>query len=280
MCGSDGRRSRRRMSKLVLLAAVAALAAPSSALAADRQVSISGSSFLPGRALALVGDKVIWTNKDSLTKHNVTFADGTKSPDLARNEAYARQFTTAGTFGYRCTLHTGMTGSVVVADLHLSGPARPVAYGRQALFTGLAPSGAAVEIKRGTDTVDTVTAGADGRFSVGVPATVPGQYRATAGDKTSAPVALKVRPRVVLTTRRSGRTAYVTVSTRPAQAGAPVVLQRRKASGWTRVGSARLNARSKATFRLVVRRTTKVRAKLTRGVGGYSPSTSAILTLR
>lgn len=280
MRGRDGRGGRRRMERLVVLAVVAALAAPTSALAAQRSVSISSSTFLPGRALALVDDTVLWTNKDFLT-HNVTFADGTASPDLARTQTYTRQFTARGTFGYRCTLHTGMTGSVVVADVHLSGPAAPVPYGRRALFSGLAPSGAAIEIKRGTETVGTTTAASDGRFTVGVPANVPGRYHAATGDgKTSAAVALKVRPRVLLAARRSGRTAYVTVSTRPAQARAPVVLQRRTASGWTRVGSGRLGSRSKATFRLVVRGTTRVRAKLTRGVRGYSPSTSSILTLR
>ena len=268
------------MTKLVLLTVVAGLAAPSSALAADRHVSISSSSFLPSRALALVEDTVVWTNKD-LAKHNVTFDDGPKSPDLARYEMFRRPFTSTGTFGYRCTLHTGMRGTVAVADLHLSGPAGPVLYGSRALFHGLAPASATVEIKRGTDTVVPTTAASDGRFSVGVPATIPGQYHAEAADgKTSSAVALKVRPRVVLTTRRSGRTAYVTISTRPVQAGAPVVLQRRTASGWARVGSARLNSRSKATFKVVVRGTTKLRAKLTRGVGGYSPSTSAIVTLR
>jgi plastocyanin len=268
------------MRRVVVLAVAAALAAPASALAAERPVSISSSTFLPSRALALVDDTVRWTNKDFVA-HNVTFADGTASPDLARTHAYARQFTARGTFGYRCTLHTGMTGSVVVADLHLSGPATPVLYDRPAVFTGLAPGDARVELKRGTETVGTTTAGSDGRFSVRVPARVPGRYHATTGDgKTSADVALKVRPRVLLAARRSGRTAYVTVSTRPAQAGAPVVLQRRTASGWARVGSARLSSRSKATFRLVVRGTTRVRAKLTRGVRGYSPSTSSILTLR
>jgi plastocyanin len=267
------------MRRLALLAVVAALAAPGSALAADRHVSISSSSFLPGRVLALVDDTVVWTNKD-VAKHNVTFADGSKSPDLGRDDTFRRQFTTAGTFDYRCTLHFGMTGKVAVADLHLSGPGAPLLYGRQAVFSGLAPGNATVSVKRGTETVGTATAATNGRFSVGVPARVPGRYYAEADGKTSSAVALKVRPRVVLTTRRSGRTAYVTVSTRPAQAGAPVVLQRRTASGWARVGSARLSSRSKATFRLVVRGTTKVRAKLTRGVRGYSPSTSAILTLR
>jgi plastocyanin len=267
------------MRRLVTLAVLAALAAPGSALAAD-SVSISGSTFSPSRALALVGDTVVWTNNDAFKEHNVTFEDGETSGNLGKGARYSRTFPSAGTFGYRCTLHQGMSGSVAVAEIHLSGPATPVLHGRRAVFSGLAPSGASVELKRGTETVATATAGTDGRFSVGVPAWVPGRYHATAAGRTSAAVALKVRPRVSLVTRRSGRTAFVTVSTTPAQVGAPVVLHRRTASGWARVGSARLGSRSRATFRLVVRGTTRVRAKLTRGVGGYSPSTSPILTLR
>ncbi len=268
------------MRKVAVLAAVAALAAPSAALAAERSVSISGSSFSPSRLVVLPGDVVVWTNKDSMT-HDVQFQDGVSSPPLARGAHFRRQFDSLGVFDYFCSFHpTFMKGRITVVEVYLTGPSAPVRYGASATFTGLAPAGAAVEIRRGTDTVDTATAGSDGRFSVRVPARIPGRYHASAGEKTSSAVVLRVRPRVLLAARRSGRTAYVTVSTRPAQAGAPVVLQRRTASGWARVGSARLNSRSKATFRLVVRGTTRVRAKLARGVRGYSPSTSRVLTLR
>ncbi len=267
------------MRKLVLVMLVAALAAPTSAVAAERHVTISGSSFQPSRALALVGDTVVWTNRD-FAKHNVTFADGQKSEDLARDGKYSRSFSGVGSFAYECKLHRGMTGTVSVAQLHLSAPATPVRYGATATFTGLAPAGATVEIKRGADVVRTATAAGDGKFSVGVPATVPGQYFASADGKTSAAVALKVRPRVALATRRSRAAVYVNVSTTPAQVGAPVVLQRRTRSGWARVASARLNSRSKATFRVVPRMRMAVRVQLTRGVQGYSPSTSATVTIR
>ncbi len=260
----------------------AALAVPGSALAAQRDISISGNAFQPRTTLALPGDTVVWRNND-FAFHNVTFED-VASPTLARGDRYERSFAAADSFGYRCTLHSGMTGSVSVSDLHFFAPTTPVLFGSRALFTGLAPAGATVEIQRmtasGAETVGTTTAAGDGKYQAALAARLPGRYQAATAGKTSALRSLKVRPRVSLAARRSGRTAFVTVSTTPAQAGAPILLQRRTASGWARVGSARLNARSKATFRLVVRGTTRVRAKLTRGVRGYSPSTSRILTLR
>ena len=272
------------MRKLVLLGAVAALAAPSSASAADRHVAISGSSFQPGRALALLEEKVVWTNHDLAAAHNVTFPDGVRSPDLARGQIFERTFTSAGTFAYHCTLHAGMRGTVSVAALHLSGPATPVRYGATATFTGLAPENSSVELQRvttaGMETVVSTTAGANGAFRIALAAKLPGQYHATAGGRTSALVRLKVRPRVVVATRRSRGAFSVNVSTTPSQAGAPVVLQRRTSSGWARLASARLSSRSHATFRVVPRATMKLRVQLTRGVHGFSPSTSATITVR
>jgi plastocyanin len=49
--------------------------------------------------------------------HNVTFngaaPTGGNIPDT-RSGSVARTFPTAGTFGYQCTRHGGMTGQVVV----------------------------------------------------------------------------------------------------------------------------------------------------------------------
>lgn len=278
MRGSESRAGWGTTTKLALLAVAIGLAAPGSAAAETRNVAIVDNSF-PFRVLALTGDTVTWKN-EGRNVHNVTFDDGQRSDNLPPGQPYSRTFTAPGSHPYRCTLHHGMRGTVSVAHLHLSGPATPVRYGATATFTGLAPASATVEIKRGTEVVRTATAAGDGKFSARVPATVPGQYFATADGRTSAAVALKVRSRVALATRRSGATVYVNVSTTPAQVGAPVVLQRRTSSGWARVASARLNSRSKATFRVVPRARMALRVQLTRGVQGYSPSTSATITIR
>ena len=58
------------MRKLLVLAAVGLLAFPTAASAAERQVHTMGTSFMPGRVIALRGDSVRWTNTD-LQRHDV-----------------------------------------------------------------------------------------------------------------------------------------------------------------------------------------------------------------
>jgi len=76
------------------------------------QVDMSGTAFSPQTVTIAVGKSVRWTNKDPV-QHNVTgesFGTGNLDP----NESATVQFNTAGTFEYECTLHAGMTGTVVV----------------------------------------------------------------------------------------------------------------------------------------------------------------------
>jgi plastocyanin len=73
------------------------------------------SSFSPTRVDIAQGGTVTWTF--GATAHNVTF--GSAAPPCGNiaastNTSVGRTFPTAGTFEYVCTLHAGMTGSVVV----------------------------------------------------------------------------------------------------------------------------------------------------------------------
>jgi plastocyanin len=61
------------------------------------------------------GDKVTWTNKDSVG-HDVT-GDNFKSGDsggLQNGDTFSHTFDKKGKFDYVCTVHPGMTGSVTV----------------------------------------------------------------------------------------------------------------------------------------------------------------------
>jgi plastocyanin len=61
-----------------------------------------------------VGSKVTWTNTDSVT-HTVTSDNGVfGSGDLAPNATFSYTFNTTGTFAYHCSIHTYMTGTVIV----------------------------------------------------------------------------------------------------------------------------------------------------------------------
>jgi plastocyanin len=266
--------------RLALVAALACLVSPAAAAAADRSVAIRFNRFQPFDLITLTGDRVVWTNGDP-TAHNVTASGFPSSGDLGQGASHEATFGGAGRFSYRCTLHGGMSGVVSVYELYLAGPGVPIRHGRTATLSGLAPPSSSVMIHSSADgsVVATVSASASGAFAATIPG-APGRYFAMAGERTSAAVGVAVRPRVSLRYRRSGGRIVFTVGTRPSQAGAPVAVERRRGGGWARVARGRLNAGSQATFRVAVTPGARIRARLVRGVGGYSPATSGTIRVR
>jgi plastocyanin len=76
----------------------------------------ASNSFSPSPVDISVGGSVTW-NFTGLTAHNVTFAGTTGAPQNipdTQSASVTRTFTAAGTFNYNCTIHAGMTGTVVV----------------------------------------------------------------------------------------------------------------------------------------------------------------------
>lgn len=101
-----------RASRIACAALTAgALAAPAVAGAA-RQVTLKDIAFRPATISIARGDTVRWVWRDGSTIHNVTFK-GFRSPTKSSG-TYTHRFTRAGTFRYRCTIHPGMNGKVVV----------------------------------------------------------------------------------------------------------------------------------------------------------------------
>jgi plastocyanin len=80
---------------------------------ATNAVSVADNIFTPANIVVAVGTTVTWTWSPNVTTHNVVFGDGSKSADQATG-TFSRIFSTAGTFNYSCTLHSGMNGSVKV----------------------------------------------------------------------------------------------------------------------------------------------------------------------
>ncbi len=77
-------------------------------------VTIQNFSFSPSILTVKVGDKVTWTNQDSMG-HSVTADD--KSFDtgvMANGESKSLTFAKAGSFAYHCSVHPSMMGTVVV----------------------------------------------------------------------------------------------------------------------------------------------------------------------
>jgi plastocyanin len=76
-------------------------------------ISVSNDRFTPSATTVPSGTTVTWTWAQGATDHNVTFDDGTHSA-TQRTGTYARTFSSAGSFPYHCTIHSGMNGSVTV----------------------------------------------------------------------------------------------------------------------------------------------------------------------
>ena len=83
--------------------------------AANEVLATTGNAFTPSTLTVAKGTTVTFTFQ--ATTHNVTFANVAGAPANISNTAnngVQRLFATAGTFGYDCTLHAGMNGTVVV----------------------------------------------------------------------------------------------------------------------------------------------------------------------
>jgi plastocyanin len=85
------------------------------AQAATVAVAITNYTFAPAKVTVHPGDKVIWTNQDSIP-HTATALDG-KSFDsgaIDPNASWGFTFTKPGAYKYRCAIHPDMQGEVDV----------------------------------------------------------------------------------------------------------------------------------------------------------------------
>ena len=72
-------------------------------------VSLDGFAFSPSTLTISIGETVTWTLNAS---HTVVSDDFT--PVAGSNSTYSHQFDTAGEFGYKCGIHSSMTGTIIV----------------------------------------------------------------------------------------------------------------------------------------------------------------------
>jgi plastocyanin len=75
-------------------------------------VDVIDNAFKPKTIEVAVGDTVTWDFRGGAA-HNVV-GDGFKSDTLGKGNTFEHTFNSAGSFGYVCTLHAGMTGTVEV----------------------------------------------------------------------------------------------------------------------------------------------------------------------
>ena len=79
-----------------------------------RMVGTPSQAFVPQTITIPVGRVITWRNDDSVihttTSDTGAWDSGTRSP----GQTYSRTFSTVGTFQYHCSIHPGMTGTIVV----------------------------------------------------------------------------------------------------------------------------------------------------------------------
>jgi plastocyanin len=76
------------------------------------QIKMQNIQFAPKEAKVKVGQKVIWTNDDTVG-HNVV-GGPIKSEVFNKGETFSYTPTKAGTISYVCTIHPGMDGKLTV----------------------------------------------------------------------------------------------------------------------------------------------------------------------
>jgi plastocyanin len=78
-------------------------------------VAMKNIAFAPATVRVKVGQKITWTNDDSVP-HNVTSQSGEKiaSDTFGKGGTFSFTPTKAGTINYVCTIHPGMDGTIVV----------------------------------------------------------------------------------------------------------------------------------------------------------------------
>jgi plastocyanin len=81
---------------------------------ATERVRIVDFSFRPRRIEVDRGTRVRWVNRGG-AQHTTTSTSGLwDSGSMSTGDTFSRVFRKAGTFRFRCTIHPGMTGRVVV----------------------------------------------------------------------------------------------------------------------------------------------------------------------
>jgi plastocyanin len=85
-------------------------------------------AFTPVTAYVNVGGTVSWMN-GSDAPHTVTSDSGSElaSPTIGAAKTYGHAFAATGTFRYHCTIHTYMTGKVVVLAAGVTAPQTDIA---------------------------------------------------------------------------------------------------------------------------------------------------------
>lgn len=77
-------------------------------------VSVVNFTFQPLVTTVRPGGTVTWTWQSDTTTHDIVFDDGVLNAGPRASGAHVRTFLSPGVYDYRCTLHGGQEGAVIV----------------------------------------------------------------------------------------------------------------------------------------------------------------------
>jgi plastocyanin len=83
-------------------------------LPTEATVNMVDNAFVPPSVTIAAGGTVTWVNTGSTTHNSTGPGAAWMSADLLPGATFEREFPATGTFNYQCTLHPGMTGTVIV----------------------------------------------------------------------------------------------------------------------------------------------------------------------
>jgi len=103
-----------RKAIIVTLVAAFVLAIPGIAGAKEVVKATSSNTWNPKKARADVDEKVVWKNPTSV-KHTVTGKNFNFNEKLMPGEKTSFTFDSDGTYKYKCKIHDGMDGRIIVS---------------------------------------------------------------------------------------------------------------------------------------------------------------------
>ncbi|WP_086565686.1 cupredoxin domain-containing protein [Streptomyces africanus] len=112
------------------------------ASAASYSVTMKGYAFSPASLSIPAGSTVTWTNQDT-APHDVKTTSGPvsiHSPMLDKGQSWSFTFTTAGSYGYVCTVHPNMTAGITVRAAAPATTAAPTAHEHTGSSSGHRPT--------------------------------------------------------------------------------------------------------------------------------------------
>lgn len=112
-------RALRWAAPLALLAGAACSGDPGSKAEAhlattEQTVEVKDNAFAPATVSIDVSGTVTWVFADGAVEHHVLGDNGAFESEDQRDGQFAYTFTKVGTYGYGCTIHPAMRGTVTV----------------------------------------------------------------------------------------------------------------------------------------------------------------------